>query len=101
MAKEGRSGENEASLRIANELVEFANNNLDAGIHPVVIASAFRHAAANFTVFAYAHGTDAPLATESIMEEFLRMLEFYENHHRGEARPMTALERLVKQVKSE
>ncbi len=100
MAKEGRSGENEVSLRIANELVEFANNKLDAGIDPVVIAAAYRHAAANFTAFAY-HGTDGPLDTESIMEEFLRLLEFYDSRHRGEARPMTALERLVEQVKSD
>jgi len=100
MAKEGRSGENEVSLRIANELVEFANNNLDAGIHPVVIAAAFRHAAANFTAFAY-HGTDDPLDTESIIEEFLQLLEFYDNRHRGEARPMTALERLVERVKND
>ena len=101
MTEEGRSGENEASLRIANEFVEFANNMLGNEIDPIVIASAFRHAAANFSAFAHAQGTDDPLPTEGIMEEFLRMLEFYENHHRGEARPMTALERLVKQVKSE
>ena len=105
MTEEGKSGENEANRRLendlANELIDFANHKLAAGIHPMVIASAYRHAAANFTAFAYANGTDNPLATESIMEEFLRMLEFYENHHRGEARPMTALERLVEQVKSE
>ena len=105
MTEKGRSGENEANRRLeielANELIEFANNKMAAGILPIVIASAFRHAAANFTVFAYAYGTDDPLVTESIMEEFLQMLEFYENHHRGEARPMTALERLVEQVKSE
>ena len=100
MAKEGRSGENEVSLRIANELVEFANNKLEAEIHAMVIAAAFRHAAANFTAFAY-HGTDDPLDTESIMEEFLRLLEFYDSRHRGEARPMTALERLVEQVKND
>ena len=47
MAKEVRSGENKVSLDIANELVEFANNKLDAGIDPVVIAAAYRHAAAN------------------------------------------------------
>ena len=86
MTEEGRSGENEANRRLenelANELIEFANNKMAAGIHPIVIASAFRHAAANFTAFAYAHSTDDPLATESIMEEFLRRLEFYDNHHR-------------------
>ena len=104
MAEEGRSGENEDNRRLenelANELINFANNKLDAGINPTVIASAIRHAAANFKAFAYAQGND-PLATESIMEEFLRRLEFYENHHRGEARPMTALERFVKQVENE
>ena len=105
MTEEGRSDENEANRRLenelANELIHFANNKLAAGIRPTLIASAIRHAAANFTAFANAHGTDGPLATESIMEDFLRMLEFYENHHRGEARPMTALERLVEDVKSE
>ena len=100
MAEQERSGENEVSLRIANELVEFANNKLAAGIDPVVIAAAYRHAAANFTAFAY-HGTDDPLDTESIMEEFLRLLEFYDSRNRGEARPMTGLERLVKQVEGE
>ncbi len=101
MTEEGRSGENEASLPMANEFVDFANNKLATGIHPTVIASAIRHAAANFTAFAYAHGTDDPLDTEGIMEEFLRLLENYDNHQRGEARPVTALERLVEQVKNE
>ena len=105
MTEEWKSGENEANRRLenelANELINFANNKLASGIHPIVIAAAYRHAAANFTAFAYAFGIDDPAATESIMDEFLRMLGFYENHHRSEARPMTALERLVEQVKSE
>ncbi len=101
MTEEGRSGENEASLPMANEFVDFANNKLATGIHPTVIASAIRHAAANFTAFAYAHGTDDPLDTEGIMEEFLRLLENYDKRQRGEARSVTALERLVEQVKNE
>ena len=105
MTEEGRSGENEANQRsdieIANELITFANDKQEAGTHPTVIAAAFRHAAANFTAFAYAHDTNEPLATESIMEEFLRTLEFYDKHHRGKAPPMTSLEKLIEQVKSE
>ena len=101
MTEEGRSDENEASLRMANEFVEIANNKLATGIHPMVIASAIRHAAANFTAFAYAHGTDDALDAASIMEEFLRLLENYDKRHRSEARPLTALERLVEQVKNE
>ena len=114
MTEKGRSGENEANRRfeieIANELINFANDKQAAGVHPAVIAAAFRHAAANFTAFAYA--PDDQLATESIMEEFLQTLEFYDKRHRGadkfgepiepdEAPPKTSLERLVEQAKRE
>ncbi len=100
MAEVERSDQEEVSRGIANELVEFANNKLEAGIHPRVIASALRHAAANFTAFAF-RATDEPLDTEGIMENFLRFLQFYDSHHRGEARPITGLEKLVKQVERE
>ena len=101
MTEEWRNDDNEASLRMANEFVEVANNKLATGVHPVVIASAIRHAAANFTAFAYAHGTDDPLDSAGIMEEFLRLLENYDKRQRGEARSVTDLERLVEQVKNE
>lgn len=101
MTEEGRSDVIEASLRMANEFVDVANNKLATGIHPTVIASAIRHAAANFTAFTYAHGTGDPLDTASIMEEFLRLLENYDKRQRGGARSVTALERLVEQVKNE
>ena len=100
MAEEERSGQDEVSRGIANELVEFANGKLEAGIHPLVIASALRHGAANFTAFAFS-ATGDPLDTESILEDFLRFLRLYDSHHRGEARPMTGLERLVQQVERE
>ncbi len=100
MAEEERRDQEEVSLGIANELVEFANSKVDAGVHPMVVASALRHAAANFTAFAF-RATDNPLDTESIMGEFLRFLQFYDSRHRGEARPMTALEKLVEQVKND
>ena len=100
MAEEASSGQEEVSLGIANELVEFANNKLDAGVHPMVMASGLRHAAANFTAFAFRASGD-PLDTESIMEDFSRFLQFYDSHHRGKARPMTGLERLVNQVERE
>jgi len=101
MTEEWRNDDNEASLRMANEFVEVANNKLSAGVDPVVIASAIRHAAANFTAFAYAHGTDDPLDSASIMEEFLSLLENYDRRRRGKARSVTDLERLVEQVKNE
>ena len=101
MTEEGRSDDNEANLRMANEFVEIANDKLATGIHPMDIASAIRHAAANFTAFAYVHGTDEALDTANIMEEFLPLLENYDQRHRDNARPMTDLEKLVEQVKNE
>ena len=100
MAEKERSGQEKVSTAIANELVEFANNKLDAGVDPMVVASALRHAAANFTAFAF-RATEDSLDTDSIMEDFMRFLQFYDRRHRGETRSMTALERLVKQVEKE
>ncbi len=110
MTEEGRSGENEDKQRLENEklaneladeLINLANNKMGTGIHPIIIASAFRHAAANFTAFANAQSAEDPLAAEQISKEFLRMLKFYESRHRGEASPMSSLEQLVEQAKSE
>jgi hypothetical protein len=40
MADEERRDQEEVSLGIANELVEFANSKVDAGVHPMDVASA-------------------------------------------------------------
>ena len=101
MTEEGRRDDNEANVRMANEFVEIANDKLAAGIHPLDIASAIRHAAANFTAFANVHGTDDALDTTSVMEEFLPLLDYYDKRHRDKTRPPTDLERLVEQVKNE
>jgi len=100
MAEKERSGQEKVSTAIANELVEFANDKLEAGVDAVVVASALRHTAANFTAFAF-RATEDPLDTDGIMEDFMRFLQFYDRHHRGETRSTTALERLVKQVEKE
>ncbi len=100
MAEDERRDQEEVGIAIANELVEFANDKLDTGVGPMAIASALRHAAANFTAFAF-HATGDPLDGESVVNDFLRFLQFYDSHHRGKARPMTGLERLVEQVERE
>jgi len=100
MAEEEGSGQGSASTDIANELIEFANNKQEAGVDAAVIAAAMRHAAANFTAFAL-HATEAPLNTEDIVEEFVGWLHYYDDRLRGGARPMTPLEKLVKQVEDE
>ena len=100
MAEEEGNSQVSAGTVIANELIEFANEKKEAGVDATVIAAALRHAAANYTAFAF-HATGGPLDTEDIVEEFVRFLHFYDGRHRSGARPMTPLEKLVKQVEDE
>ncbi|MDE0796629.1 MAG: DUF3144 domain-containing protein [Alphaproteobacteria bacterium] len=100
MAEEEGNSQVSAGTVIANELIEFANEKQEAGVDAAVIAAALRHAAANYTAFAF-HATGGPLDTEDIVEEFVRFLHFYDGRHRSGARPMTPLEKLVKQVEDE
>ena len=88
-------------IELANELINLANDKQAAGADPTVIAAAYRHAAANFTAYAYAHGTNNLLATESIMEDFRQALEFYDERHRGDMPSKTSLERIIEQAKRE
>ena len=74
---------------------------LDTKVHPIDIASGFRHAAANFTAFAFAQGAGYPLPTQVVVEELVRLLEAYDTQHGRKAPSMTNLERLVEQAKNE
>jgi hypothetical protein len=100
MVEDDKRGPEADSTDIANELIGFANDTLETGVDAVVIAEALRHAAANFTAFAF-RATEEPLDTDGITEEFVRFLTYYDGHHRSAVRPMTSLERLIKQVEDE
>lgn len=95
------SNEKDLGVHIANEIIVLANDKLEAGLHPMVIADALRHAAANFSAFAYAHGTDEPLDHEEVIRDFVQMLHYYDSRHREGQTPITGLEQLVKQVENE
>ena len=93
--------ERDLGVHIANEIIIPANNKLETGLHPLVIADALRHAAANFTAFAFAHGTDEILNEDEIIRDFVKMLEYYDSRHREGVKPLSGLEQLVEQVKNE
>ena len=100
MAEEEGSGQDSASTVIANEIIEFANDKLEAGVDATVIAAGMRHAAANFTAFAL-DATEPPLYTEDIVKEFVEWLHYYDDRLQSSARRMTPLEKLIKQVEDE
>ncbi|NQV43763.1 MAG: DUF3144 domain-containing protein [Rhodospirillales bacterium] len=93
--------EKELGVHMANEIIVLANDKLETGLHPLAIADALRHAAANFTAFAFAHGTDEALNQNEIIQDFKQMLDYYDSRHREGAKPLSGLEQLVEQVKNE
>ena len=97
----GELSNHELGLEIANELIGFANDKLGQGMEPGIVADGLRHAAANFTAFANAHGDESYLSADQVAQEFHNMLAYYADRHNAEQKPMTGLEKLVETVKNE
>jgi hypothetical protein len=101
MADEAGGEGEDVHLKMANDLIRFANENLEAGIDPLEIASALRNAAANFTAFARARVGADELTMQTLLEEFAQWLAYYDDHHQQRTQRMTLLERLAADVKKE
>ncbi len=87
------------SVQIANQLVNIANNHIEEGFPLEAVAAGLRHAAANFSAFAF-HRSGGGANPEAIVEEFIGTLEFYLDRHQPQ--PETAnLQQLVDIAKNE
>ncbi len=87
------------SVQIANQIVNIANNHIEEGFPHAAVAAGLRHAAANFSAFAFHHGGGAD-KPEAIVEEFIGALEFYLDRHQPQ--PDSAnLQQLVEIAKNE
>lgn len=96
------SDEATLSVQVANQFVNVANTRLKDGLSPPLIASALRHAAANFTAFAAAHGDGPAPVADAFVQEFREMLTYYYGlHGGGGGTGTTGLHRLIDKVKSE
>lgn len=74
-------------IRIANDIIDMANTALEDGATPQEIAAGLRHAAANFSAFAFFH-TEPPRDPNPIAEEFVTMFEHYLNRHKPADAPV-------------
>ncbi len=97
----GGGAAEDVHLKMANDLIRFANDRLEAGIDPLEIAGALRNAAANFTAFARARMGADELTMQTLLEEFAQWLAYYDDHHQQRTQRMTPLERLVADAKKE
>ena len=101
MAEDKGAAVDEAGLAMANALVGWANDRMEAGADPMAIAAAMRNATANFSAFARARTGAAEMTVQTLTEEFAAWLSHYDAHHQANTQPMTALERLVREAKGE
>ncbi|MBT4888136.1 MAG: DUF3144 domain-containing protein [Rhodospirillales bacterium] len=77
------NNEEELSTYLANEIVSLANSKLGAGLSLSSIATALRHAAANFSAFSHIQNNEDPLQQETLKQEFSDLLNYYLELHAG------------------
>ena len=89
------------SVQIANQFVNIANARLEEGVLPDEIAAGFRHAAANFSAFAYFRTEKKELDPNKIVDEFISLFTHYLDRHNEPDPPETGLKSLIEQAKNE
>lgn len=73
-------------IAIANAIIDMANTALEDGATAPEIAAGLRHAAANFSAFAF-FTQDPPRDPNPVAEEFVTMFEHYLNRHKPAEAP--------------
>ena len=92
------------SIKLANQIINIANKNLDDGLTVEAIAAGIRHAAANFSAFAHhrTDGNDEQLT--AIVEDFIQMFEYYLERHapnKEDSQTGSGLTDLIERAKNE
>jgi len=89
------------SMTLANELINLANKNLQQN-HPVEdIAEGLRHAAANFSAYAFFRSEQTPKDPNQIVESFVSMFEYYLDAHKPKESPGEGLAQTIAKAKEE
>ncbi len=91
------------SVQLANQIINVANNRLEDGMPPVLIAAGLRHAAANFSAFVFHHsGGGGEDELSGIVGDFLQAFEYYlERHAPVVPEPAGGLNDLIERAKRE
>lgn len=100
MSEAGDSAER-PSVKIANRIIEMANAELGQGASEQEIASGLRHAAANFSAFAFFQNHQLPRDPNAVVEEFTSFFEHYLDRHKPAENPAQGLFSIIDQVKRE
>ncbi len=89
------------SVQIANQIINIANARQEDGLPVDEIAAGLRHAAANFSAFAYFGSENQDLDPNAIADEFVNLLTRYLEVHQPTKQPAHGLYQLIEQAKNE
>lgn len=92
-----------AGIQLANEIIDMANTRLAGGADADDLASGLRHAAANFSAFAFFRSEAQPKDPNPTIDAFVSFFEHYLDVHKPQqqAAPGQNLKSLVEQAKNE
>jgi len=88
-------------VQIANQIINIANSRLEDGLPSDDIAAGLRHAAANFSAFAFFRTEDKENDPNAIVDDFINMFTHYLERHQPADQPAQGLHQLVEQAKNE
>lgn len=94
-------GPSAPGVDIANQIIDMANTSLAGGATAEEIASGLRHAAANFSAFAFFRSEKVPRDPNTTVEEFVKFFEHYLDVHQPKTEPAQGLKQLIEQAKGE
>ncbi len=89
------------SVSIANQIINIANKAREDGAEVDDIAAGLRHAAANFSAFAYFQAENKTIEPDDMVQEMINMLSHYLELHKPKEQPASGLDQLINQAKNE
>lgn len=88
-------------VQIANQIIDLANTRLEVGDSADEIAAGLRHAAANFSAFAFFRSEKLPKDPNDTVEAFISLFEHYLDMHKPKTSPRQGFAQLIEQAKKE
>lgn len=89
------------SMTFANDLINLANTNLQQDQPVEDIAAGLRHAAANFSAYAFFRSEQTPKDPNQIVDNFVSMFEYYLDAHKPKESPGAGLAQTIAKAKED
>lgn len=89
------------SVTLANQIIEIANNQVGSGMTVEDVASGLRHAAANFSAYAFFFEPSEQKDPNATVEDFVRFFEYYLQRHKPQASVAEGLTSTIAQAKKD